>query len=58
MLWWSSQNQSRIQCLSNSQGWEACRPVAFRYDPAGHETDNDEGAQTDDDVAPAVGSKQ
>ena len=46
--------------FSNSQGWdsEACRPVAFRYDPAGHETDNDEGTQTDDDVAPAVGSKQ
>ena len=26
------------------------RPVALEYDPAGH------GAQTDDDVAPAVGS--
>ena len=31
---------------------ESCRPVALEYDPAGH------GAQTDDDVAPAVGSIQ
>ena len=30
---------------------ESYRPVALEYDPAGH------GAQTDDDVAPAVGSK-
>ena len=29
---------------------QPCRPVALEYDPAGH------GAQTRDDVAPAVGS--
>ena len=31
---------------------DSCRPVALEYNPAGH------GAQTDDDVAPAVGSIQ
>ena len=31
---------------------ESCRSVALEYDPSGHE------AQTDDDVAPAVGSIQ
>ena len=31
---------------------ESCRPVALEYDPAGH------GAQTEDDVAPAIASVQ
>ena len=43
------QNQNHIQ-LRNSilHGSQTCRPVALEYDPAGH------GAQTEDDVAPAV----
>ena len=34
----------------NIHGSQTCRPVALEYDPARH------GAQTDDDVAPAVES--
>ena len=47
------QDQKHIQVRNiNLHARQTCRPVALEYDPAGH------GAQTDDDVAPAVGSVQ
>ena len=46
------QNRFKSETATVTIGSHHCRPMASEYDPAGH------GAQTNDDVAPAVGSIQ